>query len=109
MTDVELSSGDLADLYSVNSVSSSNARPAGILLSSLTYDPFHQSGPSSKKATTPTQTALGNAVQSFPVRSSVQLLTKRFGPVPAVMVRVVNNWGKKEYTCLYRVRVHGRE
>ncbi|GBC09618.1 hypothetical protein RclHR1_00900004 [Rhizophagus clarus] len=28
-------------------------------------------------------------------------------PIRAIIMKVLNNWGKPEYTCLYRFRVHG--
>ncbi|KAJ3994667.1 hypothetical protein F5050DRAFT_1772560 [Lentinula boryana] len=43
-------------------------------------------------------------IQTFPVLPYVRKLGVDFGVV-VVMVR--NNWGMEEYTCLYRVRVHG--
>ncbi|KAG8213106.1 hypothetical protein J3R82DRAFT_11503 [Butyriboletus roseoflavus] len=43
-------------------------------------------------------------IQTFPVRQEIQDLGVDFGIVALVMK---NNWGKKEYTCLYRFRVHG--
>lgn len=43
-------------------------------------------------------------IQTFPVRQEIQDLGADFGVVALV---IKNNWGKKEYTCLYRFRVHG--
>jgi SUN domain-containing protein 1/2 len=43
-------------------------------------------------------------IQTFAVRQEIQDLGVDFGVV-ALVIR--NNWGKKEYTCLYRFRVHG--
>ncbi|KAF8558170.1 hypothetical protein OG21DRAFT_1456172 [Imleria badia] len=43
-------------------------------------------------------------IQTFPVRQEIQDLGVDFGIVALV---VKNNWGRKEYTCLYRFRVHG--
>ena len=43
-------------------------------------------------------------IQTFPVRQEIQDLGVDVGVV-ALVIR--NNWGKKEYTCLYRFRVHG--
>lgn len=43
-------------------------------------------------------------IQSFPVRPEVRDLGVDFGVVALI---VKNNWGKKDYTCLYRFRVHG--
>ncbi|EMD31344.1 hypothetical protein CERSUDRAFT_119910 [Gelatoporia subvermispora B] len=42
-------------------------------------------------------------IQTFPVRPEVQELGIDFG---VVVLMVKSNWGK-EYTCLYRMRVHG--
>ncbi|KAL0954991.1 hypothetical protein HGRIS_003917 [Hohenbuehelia grisea] len=46
-----------------------------------------------------------NAVQAFAVDPEVAGLGIDFGVV-VFMVR--SNWGREEYTCLYRVRVHGQ-
>ena len=43
-------------------------------------------------------------IQTFPVDSEVRALGVDFGVVVLV---VKNNWGRPEYTCLYRFRVHG--
>lgn len=43
-------------------------------------------------------------IQTFPVRQEIQDLGVDFGIVALV---IKNNWGRKEYTCLYRFRVHG--
>lgn len=43
-------------------------------------------------------------IQTFAVRQEIQDLGVDFGVVALV---IKNNWGKQEYTCLYRFRVHG--
>ncbi|KAH7884363.1 hypothetical protein F5I97DRAFT_1443824 [Phlebopus sp. FC_14] len=43
-------------------------------------------------------------IQTFPVRPEIKELGVDFGVVALV---IKNNWGKKDYTCLYRFRVHG--
>ena len=43
-------------------------------------------------------------IQTFPIRQEIRELGVDFGIVVLV---IKNNWGKKEYTCLYRFRVHG--
>lgn len=43
-------------------------------------------------------------IQTFPVRQEIRDLGVDFGIVALV---IKNNWGKNEYTCLYRFRVHG--
>ncbi|KAJ3760021.1 hypothetical protein EV360DRAFT_40723 [Lentinula raphanica] len=43
-------------------------------------------------------------IQTFPVLPYVKELGVDFG---VVVVLVGSNWGMEEYTCLYRVRVHG--
>ncbi|KIJ66887.1 hypothetical protein HYDPIDRAFT_38336 [Hydnomerulius pinastri MD-312] len=43
-------------------------------------------------------------IQTFPVRPEIQELGVDFGVIALV---IKNNWGKQEYTCLYRFRVHG--
>ena len=47
-----------------------------------------------------------NNVQTFPVDEEVRNLGVDFG---IVMLDIKNNWGRDEYTCLYRVRVHGEK
>ncbi|KAJ6466010.1 hypothetical protein C8R47DRAFT_991086 [Mycena vitilis] len=44
-------------------------------------------------------------VQTFPVERDISSLGIDFGVVVLV---IKSNWGMEEYTCLYRVRVHGR-
>jgi hypothetical protein len=68
----------------------SSSPPAGILLASHRFDPRETN------------------VQTFPVRVEAAKALEGFGVTPEVVVlRVVRNWGHGEYTCLYRVRVHG--
>jgi len=43
-------------------------------------------------------------IQTFPVRQAIRDLNLDFGVVVLV---IKNNWGKEDYTCLYRFRVHG--
>ncbi|KAI0694602.1 hypothetical protein BC835DRAFT_1415220 [Cytidiella melzeri] len=45
-----------------------------------------------------------NEIQTFPVAQDVQDLDMDFGIVVLV---VKSNWGREEFTCLYRFRVHG--
>lgn len=47
-----------------------------------------------------------SSIQTFPIRPEVRQLGVDFGVVVLV---IKNNWGKKEYTCLYRFRVHGEQ
>ncbi len=47
-----------------------------------------------------------NPVQTFPVPDEIQDLGVDFG---IVALRILNNWGRDEFTCLYRFRVHGDE
>ena len=44
-------------------------------------------------------------VQTFPIREEVAGLGVDFG---VVVLRVKSNWGRDEFTCLYRFRVHGQ-
>ena len=44
-------------------------------------------------------------VQTFPVSQDVQHLGVDFG---IVALRIKSNWGREEFTCLYRMRVHGQ-
>ncbi|KAF8187416.1 hypothetical protein K438DRAFT_1595585, partial [Mycena galopus ATCC 62051] len=46
-----------------------------------------------------------NGVQTFLVDAEIKNLGIDFGVVVLV---VKNNWGMGEYTCLYRIRVHGQ-
>ena len=43
-------------------------------------------------------------IQTFPVREEIKELGIDFG---VVVLLVRSNWGKDEFTCLYRLRVHG--
>lgn len=47
-----------------------------------------------------------NHVQTFPVDPEIRNLGIDFG---VVVLRILDNWGRKEYTCLYRFRVHGQK
>ncbi|KAJ7715618.1 hypothetical protein B0H16DRAFT_1477233 [Mycena metata] len=44
-------------------------------------------------------------IQTFPVDPEIRSLGIDFGVIVLV---VKSNWGMEEYTCLYRIRVHGR-
>ncbi|KAJ7321339.1 UNC-like C-terminal-domain-containing protein [Mycena albidolilacea] len=46
-----------------------------------------------------------NHIQTFPVDTEIRNLGIDFG---VVMLIVKSNWGMGEYTCLYRIRVHGQ-
>jgi SUN domain-containing protein 1/2 len=46
-----------------------------------------------------------NNVQTFPVMTEIRELNVDFG---IVVLRVLNNWGRDDFTCLYRFRVHGQ-
>ncbi|KAF8144156.1 hypothetical protein K438DRAFT_1632348, partial [Mycena galopus ATCC 62051] len=46
-----------------------------------------------------------NNIQTFPVNAEIRNLRIDFGVVVLV---VTSNWGMAEYTCLYRIRVHGQ-
>jgi len=43
-------------------------------------------------------------IQTIPVPVAIRRLNL---PVELVVFTVTSNWGNQEYTCLYRVRVHG--
>jgi SUN domain-containing protein 1/2 len=45
-----------------------------------------------------------NNIQTFPVSQEIRDLGVDFG---IVVLRIKSNWGRKEFTCLYRLRVHG--
>jgi SUN domain-containing protein 1/2 len=46
-----------------------------------------------------------NNVQTFPVDPEIRDLGVDFG---IVVLRVLDNWGRDDFTCLYRFRVHGQ-
>ena len=46
-----------------------------------------------------------NNVQTFPVMPEIQELGIDFG---IVVLRVLSNWGRDDFTCVYRFRVHGQ-
>ncbi len=48
--------------------------------------------------------ATGPAVQTFEVHPERQGQL-----VDVVQMRVLDNWGSDEWTCVYRLRVHGKE
>ncbi|KAJ3071230.1 SUN domain-containing protein 3 [Podochytrium sp. JEL0797] len=65
--------------------------PAGMLVSSQVFDPTVKN------------------VQTFEVDAeAARVMRERGVLVKTVVLRVVENWGSEEFTCLYRVRVHGR-
>ena len=59
-----------------------------LLLASFTYD------------------VQARAIQTYPVSNEARQLAI---PVSVVQVRVMSNHGNKDFTCLYRVRIHGQE
>lgn len=82
---LDAASDDDGSMEMVSTPASSNH----LHLASFTYD-----------ATSATR----GSIQTFPVSAEAQALQI---PVSVVQVRVLSNHGEKEYTCLYRVRVHG--
>jgi hypothetical protein len=46
----------------------------------------------------------GSPIQTFEVPEHILKYNR---PIRAIIMRIINNWGKPEYTCLYRFRVHG--
>jgi SUN domain-containing protein 1/2 len=44
-------------------------------------------------------------IQTFPVDEEIRNLGVDFG---IVVLRIKSNWGRDDYTCLYRLRVHGQ-
>ncbi|KAI8345784.1 UNC-like C-terminal-domain-containing protein [Mortierella sp. GBAus27b] len=51
-----------------------------------------------------TKGGLPNIVQSFPIPSPEQN-----DPAVGVVIRIKSNWGHPDFTCIYRIRVHGHE
>lgn len=47
----------------------------------------------------------GKTIQTVPVPAAIRRLNV---PIEQVVFAVGSNWGNAEYTCLYRVRVHGQ-
>jgi hypothetical protein len=47
----------------------------------------------------------GKTIQTIPIPAAIRRLNI---PVEQVVFAVGSNWGNTEYTCLYRVRVHGQ-
>ena len=47
----------------------------------------------------------GKTIQTVPVPAAIRRLNV---PVEQVVFAVASNWGNADYTCLYRVRVHGQ-
>ncbi|KAG4302289.1 hypothetical protein PCANB_001569 [Pneumocystis canis] len=45
------------------------------------------------------------SIQTFPVPIGIKQLNI---PVENVVFRIISNWGNNKFTCLYRVRVHGK-
>ncbi|POG65875.1 hypothetical protein GLOIN_2v1461927 [Rhizophagus irregularis DAOM 181602=DAOM 197198] len=46
----------------------------------------------------------GLPIQTFEVPDHILKYNK---PIRAIIMKIISNWGKPEYTCLYRFRVHG--
>jgi SUN domain-containing protein 1/2 len=44
-------------------------------------------------------------IQTFPISQEIRDLGVDFG---IVVLRVKSNWGMPDYSCLYRMRVHGQ-
>ncbi|KAJ3130227.1 hypothetical protein HK100_008150 [Physocladia obscura] len=64
----------------------------GLLVSQQTFDP-----------------SVSN-VQTFAVDKEAIKAIEKLGIVPKVAVlRITSNWGNPDFTCLYRVRIHGRD
>ncbi|EGF78795.1 hypothetical protein BATDEDRAFT_89980 [Batrachochytrium dendrobatidis JAM81] len=74
-------------LQTLGTLSSSNKKtqPAGILLGDFEFNPM---------------TA---ALKTYPLHRILNI------KVNMVVVRIKNNWGNPKWTCIYRVRIHGRE
>lgn len=51
----------------------------------------------------------GDSIQTFYISSEMRKEVEERGKVLDVVVKIKSNWGHEEWTCLYRVRVHGKE
>mmetsp|Transcript_13790 Transcript_13790/g.16235 ORF Transcript_13790/g.16235 Transcript_13790/m.16235 type:complete len:138 (-) Transcript_13790:251-664(-) len=39
---------------------------------------------------------------------SAKAIDNKYPAVEAVTIRIIDNWGNPDFTCLYRIRLHGR-
>lgn len=78
--------------------------PGASLLTTITYRQQKQQWTDDDEAETEMETEIEmETAQRFAIP-----LSKQNVPSYGVVVRVLSNWGHPEFTCLYRVRVHGR-
>ncbi|KAG0298752.1 hypothetical protein BGZ96_007627 [Linnemannia gamsii] len=76
--------------------------PGASLLTTITYQQLQQQQQRTDDGEAETEIELETA-QRFAIP-----LSKQNVPAYGVVVRVLSNWGHPEFTCLYRIRVHGR-
>lgn len=48
-------------------------------------------------------------IQTFPISNEGKIRLSSVTSIPVIQFQIHSNWGESKYTCLYRVRVHGRE
>ncbi|ORX50671.1 hypothetical protein BCR36DRAFT_583247 [Piromyces finnis] len=65
--------------------------PYAIHLASLVFDPHD------------------NFIQTFAISNEAKIRLQSVTSIQVVQFQIFSNWGEDKYTCIYRVRVHGRE
>eukprot|EP00833_Pecoramyces_ruminatium_P009390 jgi/Orpsp1_1/1183422/evm.model.c7180000085108.1 len=50
-----------------------------------------------------------NFIQTFPISNEAKIKLQSVTPIQVIQFQIYSNWGETKYTCIYRVRVHGRE
>lgn len=77
--------------------------PTAVLLAKHEYSPFLARA---HKLVGVAQTQPPN-FQTVSLLESAQQLLLRYGPLQNFILSVQSNWGRPEFTCLYRFRIHG--
>jgi len=68
-----------------------SSSPYSIHLASILFDPHD------------------NFIQTFPISNEAKIRLQSVTSIQVVQFQILSNWGESKYTCIYRVRVHGRE